>query len=254
MLKRRFPHGPIFRYGLLLAEILTACNAYSFQTYSVGQVLTAAQMNQEEINIRDHVHGTSGVVALTGAQGSSLVWLATQTASASATIDFTANSSGPGFDDTYDRYIIEFDNVKPATNDVYLAMRIGTGATPTWQSGSASYLWGIVNTTPTGVGTGDGSNTIGTLIGMGVTGVGLGVGNAAGAHISGFVEYTNPEVSSDFCVFNYRNSGVRSDSKNFSHSGGGYWGTVGAITGIRFLFSAGNIASGTFRLYGVRKS
>src|SRR5947209_6129671 len=35
--------------------------AYSFQTYSVGQVYTAAAANQTEVNIRDHVHGESGV-------------------------------------------------------------------------------------------------------------------------------------------------------------------------------------------------
>lgn len=38
--------------------------AYSFQTFSVGQVLTASQMNQVEVNIRDHLHGTSSVLAL----------------------------------------------------------------------------------------------------------------------------------------------------------------------------------------------
>lgn len=35
--------------------------SYSFQTFTVGQVLTAAQMDQVEVNIRDHEHGTSGV-------------------------------------------------------------------------------------------------------------------------------------------------------------------------------------------------
>jgi hypothetical protein len=35
--------------------------AYSFQTFTVGQVLTAAQTNQVEVNIRDHVHGVDGV-------------------------------------------------------------------------------------------------------------------------------------------------------------------------------------------------
>lgn len=37
--------------------------AYSFQTFSVDQVLTAAHMNQVEVNIRDHIHGTAGVRA-----------------------------------------------------------------------------------------------------------------------------------------------------------------------------------------------
>ena len=35
--------------------------SYVFQTFSVSQVLTAAQMNQAEVNIRDHKHGTSSV-------------------------------------------------------------------------------------------------------------------------------------------------------------------------------------------------
>ncbi len=35
--------------------------AYSFQTYTVFEVLTSTAMNQEEINIRDHVHGVGGV-------------------------------------------------------------------------------------------------------------------------------------------------------------------------------------------------
>lgn len=41
--------------------------AYSFQTFSVGQVLTAAQVNQLEVNIRDHVHGTAGVSVISAA-------------------------------------------------------------------------------------------------------------------------------------------------------------------------------------------
>ena len=35
--------------------------AYSFQTFSVGQVLTAAQMNQVEVNIRDKTSYTTAI-------------------------------------------------------------------------------------------------------------------------------------------------------------------------------------------------
>ena len=38
-----------------------ACWAYSFQTFSAGEVLGASKMNQIEVNIRDHAHGASGV-------------------------------------------------------------------------------------------------------------------------------------------------------------------------------------------------
>jgi hypothetical protein len=36
-------------------------------------------------------------------------------------------------------------------------------------------------------------------------------------------------------------------------SGAGTNDNMGALTGIRFMMSSGNIASGTFRLYGIRK-
>ncbi len=35
--------------------------AYVFQNFIVNQVLTAAQVNQIEANIRDHIHGSAGV-------------------------------------------------------------------------------------------------------------------------------------------------------------------------------------------------
>ena len=39
------------------------CWAYSFQTFSAGEVLGASKMNQIEVNIRDHVHGSAGVTS-----------------------------------------------------------------------------------------------------------------------------------------------------------------------------------------------
>lgn len=35
--------------------------AYSFQTFSVDQMLTSAAMSQVEVNIRDHIHGQNAV-------------------------------------------------------------------------------------------------------------------------------------------------------------------------------------------------
>lgn len=40
--------------------------AYSFQSFSVGQILTAGQMNQVEVNVRDHQHGNAGVTSTMG--------------------------------------------------------------------------------------------------------------------------------------------------------------------------------------------
>ena len=40
--------------------------AYSFQTFVVFEVLTSTKMNQVEVNIRDHIHGSGGVSAVPG--------------------------------------------------------------------------------------------------------------------------------------------------------------------------------------------
>ena len=72
-----------------------------------------------------------------------------------------------------------------------------------------------------------------------------------------FTLYTqNPSDSSTFKLisgdFTYvpGDGGTRFTKCTF---GGRYHGAVGALTGIRFLASAGNI-TGTFRLYGIKNS
>ena len=51
----------------------------------------------------------------------SMTLLQTQTASSSATIDFTSN-----IDSTYDSYVFKFINIHPATDNVYFQMNFST--------------------------------------------------------------------------------------------------------------------------------
>ena len=53
-------------------EIALGCKVYLFQTFSVGQVLTASQVNQFDVNIRDHVHGAAGVVSIEEIEGAAV--------------------------------------------------------------------------------------------------------------------------------------------------------------------------------------
>lgn len=217
---------------------------------------TTGELVQNSGVIIDDSNNITGVAALTATgiiTGLGMGWVAisSQTASSSATIDFTS-----GLDDTYDHYMIAFENVKPATDDVYFGLRIGTGAGPSWQAGAGAYGWGARTSGPGG-GADDGSAiapSVTTLIALSrTTGVGQGVGNAAGEHITGVVEFSNPDAA-DWPLFKYRSAYMRSDALPQSFDGAGDYGAATAITGIRFLFSSGNIASGTFRLYGLKKS
>ena len=171
--------------------------------------------------------------------------LATGTASASATIDFTALS------DTYESYLIDLASVKPATDDVSLNIRIGTGGGPTYQTSGYRYTTAGAADNASGVSTNQ-SSSAAAIITTGAGG-GAGIGNASGEHVRGSVMFGNPE-GSDFCLFDWNLTYVRADANGEQIRGSGFYGTVGAITGVRFMMSSGNIASGTFRLYGWRKS
>jgi hypothetical protein len=175
------------------------------------------------------------------------VLVTSQSASSSATIDFT------GLGDTYDHYMIVLDNVKPATDDAVLTLRVGTGGTPTYQA--TGYTYGGRTSGPSG-GADIGSTTDSITTQIPVTrqggGAGTGIGNATGEHASGRVLFSNPEAS-DFPLFEISSRYVNSSGVLNGVTNSGMYGSAGAFTAVRFLMSSGNISSGTFRLYGLRK-
>lgn len=171
-------------------------------------------------------------------------YFTTATASSSTVIDITTNLT-----DTYESYFVELTSVKPVTDDVSLNIRVGTGGGPTYQT--SGYSTGAVCT---GVGA---TATIGGTAQAAIitTNVGSsnGIGNASGEHVRGRVKFSNPE-GTDFLLIEWDLSLVSAAGTPVRTVGAGMWATAGAVTGIRFMMSSGNIASGTFRHYGVRKT
>lgn len=182
-----------------------------------------------------------------GAPRGGWVLLAEEAASASSTVDFV---TADGLNATYDQYMVTFTKVKPATDDVYLGLRIGTGAGPTYQT--ANYQYAARMSGPSaGADVGSASDD---RIALSRTGAGQGVGSAAGELIHGVVYFEHPTDTTDYHVFRAETGYIRSDAAIVDYRGSGtYGGAAAAMTGLRFLFSSGNIASGTFRLYGLRK-
>lgn len=170
----------------------------------------------------------------------SYVKISTQTASASATIDFTSS-----IDSTYDEYMVAFTDVVPATDNVKLLMRWSVNAGSSWIA--ASYDWGI-NKFYGGGGAGAGVT--------GDTSVEIidAIGNAATEGCSGDVRLFDASNSGTYKVSLFSSVGRTHDGNVVgAHGGASYEGATTAINGIRFLFSSGNIASGTFTLYGMKR-
>jgi len=127
--------------------------AYSFQTFTTGQVLTAVQMNQVEANVRDHTHGSSGVnanfvsfvgSALTANSLSALVLTSSRAAVNSlsannAIVNSTFNAASLLYHNTTERLNIYHGRVAGDGSNIRLPTHPATWVT-SFNSSSGTYL------------------------------------------------------------------------------------------------------------------
>lgn len=237
--------------GTLGTAAYTAATAYaasglvtaSGSTMSTARLLgrsTAATGAVEEITLGTNLSftGTTLNAAASGSSGWGTL-LSTVTASTSATVDVETT-----FSSTYEAYWIIGTGILVDTNAVELWMRFKL---------SGAYI--ITNTyNGTEYYGNDGSN--------GVNGISI----AAASKLTMFIDISNDVAgATNFKALitnpastSRRKSAIWEGISTLRPSGnaGVWWGAgtnsgVGALTGVRFLASSGNILSGNFRLYGV---
>ena len=199
-----------------------------------GSAVTPSNMNAH-----------SGV--LEGASGGGLVLLEQHAASSSATLDFTT-----GISSTYDEYIVDILGLTPASNSS-LYLRMGTGAGPTWDSTAAHYSYQGFVWRPGGSalsGTASAAQIVcnydggGDLISTGTSYY----------MVSGRLILTNPNPGTLRPYVQGRLVYFDTSGFRVAHEVVGAYEQSTSITGIQFLMSSGNIASGTIRVYGIAKT
>jgi hypothetical protein len=185
------------------------------------------------------------------AQPPGQVLIKTQAASASGTIDFVNGVSNVVFDDTYDSYLIDIASVRPATDDVELWLRIGTGAGPTYQT--ANYKW-VTSMRNTSGAIDRASASDSKIILAGGSGASAAPGNASAENGRFTVRCSNPEGSSLAMEIDYSGAFIDANGVQAMVAGGASYQAGTAITALRFMYESGNITVGRFTLYGLRKS
>lgn len=169
------------------------------------------------------------------------VRLATKTASASANLSFTE------FNNTlYRRYEFELDSVLPATDNTTLWLRTSTNAGSSYDAGAADYSY---SNTEKGSGA-----EVDSVDSLGAAQIILctSVGNAAGEQgVSGTVAVWGAGVAARTTVRTFIHSFDAADSSPFIVQGAGARLANQDTDAVRFLFSSGNITSGTIRMYGI---
>lgn len=188
---------------------------------------------------------TSNVVisGLTTGSMPSGAWtlLNTLTASSSAALSDTSN-----FTSSYAMYAIVFENIFPATNAVGLNMTLQSGG-----SFQASSYSGATNLSNSGTSAHTPGGAFSTAISL-TSGARL--STTASGGFDGILYLPDPAQTTSYKQI--WGHGVYWDNASTTYSGWNTYcawrGGTGAITGVQFAMSSGNIASGSIRIYGVR--
>ena len=159
--------------------------------------------------------------------------LNTLTAAASATLGDTTSLTA-----TFRDYEIVFDNLVPGTTTVTLELQMHSGGT--FQA--TSYLSSTFGTNGTATILANAATTFIPLTHTTVT-----TGNGG---LSGTIKIYGP-VTGATAAKNVTGNTISSNAAVLATVVAGYWNNTAAIDGFQILFSAGNIASGTVKIYGL---
>jgi hypothetical protein len=187
---------------------------------------------------------------LAGAAASPSGWvlLNTLTASNSATLDDTTSITA-----TYDEYQFELINILPASAATWLKMLFqvgGTFQTTNYLSaieGSVAAGNSFFNATSSG-------GVEGNTTGIGLSGSGAifwAPDTIAGEGVCGSIKLLSPNNTVSYKHVFGQTCWLGNNGANLQVGTiGGVYKATGAVTGVRFLFNAGNITSGKILVYG----
>ena len=182
-----------------------------------------------------------------GVSTGSLILLSTQTASASASIEFTSD-----IDSTYDSYVFKFINIHPQNNGEPPLFNLSTDGGSNYNVVKTTTVFRDLHNegdTNSGIGyrTGEdlAQSTAYQYISAG------GCGNDNDQCFVGYLQLFNPSSTTFVKHFICKTQLYTHDDYSYQTHMAGYANTTSAVNAIDFKFSSGNIDSGTIKMYGV---
>lgn len=202
---------------------------------------------REETIIEESIPIPGPAGSSSGGSAGALVLLEQHSASASAALNFTT-----WYSSLYDEYIIELINVVPATNNVDGAMHMSTDGGATYDTTNL-YTNSILVFNSTGQAV-TGHPTTAPTSAFLVRNVAE-INNLAAYGLNGTVHLFNPGSATVFKriqgQYSYGSGTAPVLLQTIQYMGS--YQNATAVNALRFLFTGGNIASGTIRIYGVAK-
>lgn len=196
-------------------------------------------------------NGPNSITINSTAGGSgSFQWIATQTASSSASLNFNSNLSS-----TYIAYRLILVNLLPASANANLWLRLGTGAGPSYISSGYLYQLCDINNNGSNLAypgyAGSGFNqvllTYANNNGISTSATYGGVGGT----IDLFITSGSSAVGSGVSQMSYESY---NDTTYYANTSCSFQQPAANFTSVQLLMSTGNIASGSAYLYGLLPS
>ena len=184
-----------------------------------------------------------------GDVGGSLTLISTQTASSSSTISFTS-----GIDSTYKEYIFKFINIHPGHSsytDFLFNMSADSGSN--YNVTKTTTYFSAISFENGSYADIEYSTALDTAQGTGFQTLTDNTGNDNDQCLSGTLHLFDPSSTTFVKHFKSRISNAENQSAIDTFVAG-YGNTTSAIDAIQFKFLAGNIDSGTIKLYGIKGS
>ena len=189
----------------------------------------------------------SAITAIpSGISGGGLNLISTQTASGSATIDFTS-----GIDSTYKEYIFKFINIHPATSNAKFTFNLSV-------DGGSNYN---VTKTTTMFRASHDEDDSGTSFGYVASqdlaqstdfqNILQALGDNNDSSGSGELFLFSPSSTTFVKHFIARGGQMQENGKALDGYVAGYGNTTSAVDAVQFKMSSGNIDSGVIKLYGI---
>jgi hypothetical protein len=149
-----------------------------------------------------------------------------------------------GIDSTYDVYMVTYNNVQNASDNTNLSLRFTeSGTANTTTNYDVSYRYLKSNTAS--------SNNNYTNVNQAY--LNFGVGASTNETQQGTIYIFNANNSSQYTFFTSESTYANVFTQNWGGAGGGVFTVNSSVDGVNFLMTVGDISSGTFKLYGLKK-
>jgi len=191
-------------------------------------------------------NGVKNITSVGSVGTGDLVFISKQTASSSASIEFTS-----GIDSTYKEYVFYFNSIHPQNDSVQFQFNLSTDSGSNYNVTKTSTYFRTYQSEADSGADLEYITDSDLAQSTGFQRLSKNIGNDNDQSLSGYLNFFNP--NSNTFVKHFLATTSFSEAGNFLETShvAGYGNTTSPINAIKFAMSSGNIDSGEILLYGV---